>query len=231
MKTKIMVFILVTVTSVVAHAQNDYSIRQAIDFFNINKAASGEWKNVLTQSDIQGSPYLEDEFINGDIYTVQKEKYVDVPMRYNVYNDQVEFKIENGEIKALATPEVLEKIKIGKHNLCYIPYLAAKKMKRGYFDQVTNGKASLYIRHRVIFKEAEKPGAYKDAVPARFIKDSDDYYIRIGKEAAEIVGNKKDLIEIFPDQKDKIETYIKKHKIRTSKVESLAEVVKYYNSL
>ena len=230
MKTKIMFFLLLSVSTVV-QAQVNYEIRQGIEFFLTNKMNMGELKNDLNLSDIQGSPYLKDEFVNGSIYTVQNEEYVDVPMRYNVYNDEMEFKDANGEVKAIAAPEVLEKIEIGNQKLYYIPYWAAKKMKHGYFDLVTGGKASLFIKHKVIFKDAEEPGAYKEEVPARFIKDQDEYYIRIGKEAAVIVGNKKDLFEIFPDHKDNIEAFIKKNKIKTNKAESLLELVNYYNTM
>lgn len=230
MKTKIMFFVLLVLSATVS-AQSGYEIKSALDFYRINNLTKGEWGSDMDQSEIEGSPYLEDDFVKGTIYTTQKERYIDVPMRYNIYNDEIEFKNSDGKILALAAPDLVEKIEIGKQSLFYMPYFLAKKMKRGFFELISDGKASLYIKHRVILQKPEKPAAYKEAVPAKFVKDKDEFYIRVGMEAAMEVGNKKDLVDIFPNNKDKIEAFIKKHKIKTNKAESLTELVNYYNSL
>jgi len=39
------------------------------------------------------------------------------------------------------------------------------------------------------------------------------------------------LIAAFPDNLDKIESFISKNKTKTNKADGLKEVVKYYNSL
>lgn len=231
MKTKIMLFIVLALTSSIVYAQGIYELKQAMDFYGINKLATGEWKDVLTQSDIEGSPYLDDNFINGTVYTVQKDKYVNVPMRYNIFNDEVEFKNSEGQVQAIATPEIIEKIEINNHQLFYIPYISSKKIKHGFFELVEEGNASLFTKQKIIFKDAETAGAYKKAAPAQFINNGDEYYIQVGKDAALLVTNKKDLINIFPDHIDKVKAFVKKHKTKTNKVDSLAELVKYYNSL
>jgi len=89
----------------------------------------------------------------------------------------------------------------------------------------------LYAKPAVAFQNATEPAAYKDAEPARFVKKADEYYIRIGSEQAVIISSKKDLIAAFPDNRDKIESFISKNKIKTNKSEGLKEVVRYYNSL
>ncbi len=230
MKTKITLLLFLVLSVAVSHAQTEYKLRQLMDFLN-TKMTREEWNKNPDQSNFKGSPYLEDDFTEGTVYTVQKDKYVDVPMRYNIYNDDVEFKNTSGKVLAIAKPDEIEKVEIGNHQLFYIPYVITKKVKQGYLELVEGGNASLFIKHSVIFKDAEAPGAYKEAEPAQFVTMADEFYIRIGEEAAEMITNKKDLIEIFADHKNEIETYIKKHKIKTNKVDSLSELVKYYNSL
>jgi len=202
-----------------------------MDFVNGKKVISGEFNKELTESEIEGSAYLNKEFINGTIYTVQKEKYVNIPLRYNVYNDDMEFKNQNDEIQAIAAPGSIDKIEIGELSFKYIPYMVGQKIKNGYFELITDGNAALYIRYEVTFKEGEKAGAYKEASPPSFIKTPNEYYIQIGGNAATLVGNKKSLLEIFPDNKDNVETFIKKNNIKTNDSESLAKLVNYYNSL
>ena len=231
MKAKTILFIFLTVSAISGTAQNDYVLRNLADFMSSKKIIRGEFNNELTESDISGSAYLNKEFINGTIYTVQKEKFANVPLRYNVYSDEMEFKNQNEEILAIAVPEIIKKIDIGDITFRYIPYLAGQNVKNGYFELITDGKASLYIRHEIIFKDAEKAGAYKDPSPPSFIKNPNEYYIQVGENAATLVKNKKSLPEIFPDNQDKIETFIKKNKTKTNELESIAELVNYYNSL
>ena len=212
-------------------AQTNYELRQAMDLFKTNKMIGGDSKGLLTESDIKGSPYLEDNFVKGTVYTTTKAQYVDVPLRYNIFNDQIEFRAEDSSIQALATPEIVEKVEIGKYKMVYAPYSIAKKIKKGFFIVLEEGKASLYSKPNIIFKDATEPAPYKEAEPAKFIRKSDEYYIQVGNSQAKMVGNKKDLYEIFPDNIKQIETFIKKQKIKTNDPESLKELVIYYNSL
>ena len=51
-----------------------------------------------------------DEFITGTIFTTSKTQYVNMSLRYNIYNDQLEFKTPEDKILVMAAPEIIEKI-------------------------------------------------------------------------------------------------------------------------
>lgn len=208
-----------------------YETQKTIDFYQTNKFISESGNRTLNESNIKGSPYLDDEFNFGSIYTIDKKHFADVPLRYNIYNDDLEFKTPTGEIQALVTPEIVEKAIFGNTQLVYISYVQLNKEKKGFFVVLEEGKASLYIKPGVIFREGTAPGAYKDPEPPKFVKKSDDYYIRFDSGPAQLIGNKKDLIATFPDNQDKIESFMSKNKVKTNKPESLKELVLFYNSL
>jgi hypothetical protein len=208
-----------------------YDVQQTIDFYKTNKFITESGKNTLTESNIKGSPYLDDEFNYGSIYTVDKKHFADIPLRYNIYNDDLEFKNPEGQVQALATPDIVEKAVFGSIQLVYCPYVVSNKNKKGFFVVLEEGKASLYSKPGVVFREGTAPGAYKDPEPPKFVKKSDEYYIRFGSGQAQLIGNKKELMAAFPDNKSKIESFMSKNKIKTSKPESLKELVRYYNSL
>ena len=63
MKRTWFIFGLVLLFAFNVSAQSEYAIKQAIDFFHSNKMQRGDWNKLLTESDIEGSPYLNDEFI------------------------------------------------------------------------------------------------------------------------------------------------------------------------
>lgn len=224
----LVVFVLICTSNV----QAQYETRQAIDLFNSTKIARGDLKTMLSEKDIEGSPYLNDEFIKGTVYTTSQTKYVDVLLRYNIFSEQIEFKSDDGPVQALVAPETVEMIELGNYKIVYVPYALARKIRRSFFMQIENGdKAVLLSRPQVFFEDAKKPAAYQDAEPPKFIRKSDEYYIRIGKEAAVLISNKKDLEEVFPDHKNKVDSFIKKNKVKPNKPERMVKLVRYYNSL
>lgn len=208
----------------------DYNSQETIDFFKTNKFISGSGSS-SAESNIKGSPYLNDEFFFGSIYTYEKQSFSDIPLRYNIYNDDLEFKTPAGQVQALATPDIVELAVFGSTQMVYLPYEIKSKPKKGFFIIMVKGKASLYSKPAVMFKEATTPGAYKDPEPPKFVRKSDDYYLHFESEEAKLVGNKKELIAAFPDNKDKIKSFISKNKIKSNKPEDLKELVEYYNSL
>ncbi len=208
-----------------------YFTRETIDFYNMHHFAEGKWKTDYTESNIKGSPYLNNEFVSGTIYTTQKQQYNSIPLRYNIYNDDLEFKKPTEEVLALAAPEIVEYAAFGDNIISYSDYYQGSKVKKGFLLVLEPGKANLMARASVTFQKATEPAAYKEAEPAKFIRKADTYYIRIGNSTAVEINNKKSLIEAFPDNRDKVEAFIDKNKIKTNKPDGLKEVVKYYNSL
>jgi hypothetical protein len=233
MKKSIFYLIFILTLNGISYAQLPltYGVRKTMDLYETNKLATGNSPKLLTENNIEGSPYYNDEFLSGTIFTVQKLKYIEVQLRYNIYNDNLEFKTPANEIQALAKPEIVEKVVIGDVQLIFSQYLKGNKVKNGFFILFDEGKASLYIKPVVIFKDASEPAAYKLAEPARFVKKEDEYYIRFGDEPAKLITGKKDLITLFPDNQEIIENFMSKNKIKTNKPEELREVIRFYNSL
>lgn len=238
MKKYICIIILILIVVNLSFSQDlreiipqDYQLIETMDFFQLDKVRTSDRKLAFTENDIMGSPFLNDEFIQGTLYTTSKHKYMDLPLRYNAYQDQLEFKTSDGQLKALSKPEIVEKVVFGDYNMVYIPFAYAKKIHHGFFIVLEEGKASLYSRSEIIFNKAEKPAAYQEAQPARFVLKPNAYYIKIGLAEAKKVDRKKELIDVFPDHNNEIETFIKKHKIKASKPENLIKLVKYYNAL
>ncbi|WP_372948862.1 hypothetical protein [Mariniphaga sp.] len=208
-----------------------YEIKKAVELLDFNRRHSGDISKFLTEANINGSPFLNDEFIEGSVFTTSKTQFVGVPLRYNIYNDQIEFQLGENPVQALAAPETIEMVQYGEYTFEYAPFTNAKKIKRGFFIIEEKGNATLYSKPQLIFENAKEPAAYQDAVPARFLKRPDEYYIRVGKEPAMLMAKKKDLEEVFPDHKDEISGFIKKNKVKPNDQELLKELVQFYNSL
>lgn len=208
-----------------------YETRKAFELYNTNKFISGSAKSTLYDVDYTGSPYLNDEFVVGSIYSIQRIQYEEVPLRYNIYNDELEFKTPASEILALANPDIVVKAVLGDTSLVYLPFLQAGKSKKGFFIVLEEGRISLLAKPDIFLKPAIEPGAYKDPEPPKFVRKPDEYYLKTESGQVQLITNKKELIAAFPDNQDKIESFISKNKTKPNKSESLIELVLYYNSL
>ena len=159
------------------------------------------------------------------------QQYANVPLRYNIYSDQVEFQSGEKQISAIHPPEMIERIEFDGNKFEYISYALGKKTRKGFFLKLYEGKASLYSRLEVDYKQPVEPGAYKEPEPAKFIRKSDVYYIKVGEIQAQKVLKSKDIPDLFPDNQQKISAFVKKNNTKIKNQDELIKVLEYYNSL
>ncbi len=231
MKKYILLFSIVLFSSAGLFAQSIYDLRNAIDFFEKNKIQRGDFRQMLSNSEIEGSPYFIDEFTKGTIYTSQKIQYNDIPLRYNIYNDEMEFQTPDNQILVIATPKIVEKVVVGENTFSNIPYKIGNKVKSAYFILLIEGKLSLYARPEVMYQKPKKAAGYKEPEPAKFKKRPDVFYLRINQQAAVKIESKKDLLNFFNDHQKQIQDFIKENKIKPAKKDKMMELVEFYNSL
>lgn len=232
MKKVVLTTFILFAIGLYSSAQTNYELAKSLDFFKSHKMQSGDWMQAITESDIEGSPYLHNEFIKGSIYTYQRMQFNDIPLRFNIYTGNLEFKTPEDQILALAAPEIVEKAVFGDYTLSYIPYtITQKKIKKGFFKLIEEGAVSLYAKPDIVYQKPKEAAAYADAEPAKFLKRGDMYFLRIEKDAAVKFDSKKELLALFPEHKEELTTFIKKNKVKVNKVESLKKLVNFYNSL
>jgi len=228
MKTyRICIIVLLTISSRMMIAQLPYSLKQTPNPFQTDYNFDKKYRSEKTQEykDIEGSPYLNDEFLNGAFYMNDTVAFK-VPIRYNLYTDQMEYQSE-GVNYVVGSPQTLSRIVLGGSEYYYLPAIG----KGGYFEMLETGKCKLLQKKRVEFKPSEGAKPIVGLTPAKFVRLSDDFYLVKNQNQPVKIVNLKSVIEALQDQKTKIEDFIKLEKIRNTKKENLIKIVKYYNSL
>jgi len=210
---------------------HNYQVVEAMDYFRMEQMTDGSYTKPIALETIEGSPYLSDDFTTGTIYTTSSYKVVDIPLRYNVYNDDLEFKTTNNEILAIAKPETIVLADFGTYQMSYRNYIAGSKDKSGYFVVVEEGKATLLTKPQIFFQKEEPGDGIKPAKPAKFVPQDDLIFISLDKQPAVRIKNKKDVYEVLKDQTKELEAYVKQNSLKINKANDLQLLVKYYNSL
>ena len=180
--------------------------------------------------DIQGSPYLNETFVAGQIdLGTTKSK---LPVRYNIYKDEIEYQ-QNGQTLALNPNSGIKKVSAGNTTFLFFDKFDYRgKTKRGYLVLLDSGKVTLMSKKRIVF-DAAKLGGNVDGTnsPAKFTELPDMYYYKIGDSEPKLVDNIKNMIASFPDQQEALRQFAKQEKISARNEKELIRFVQYYNSL
>jgi len=231
MKQLLLTAIILLIATSFSFSQTlEYETKELHDLYGQIKLVNPGGETSALYGDVEGSPYLSNEFKNGTVYTTTKQKFVNIPLRFNIYNDNFEFKTSDDQIMEMATPETVEKV---EYNNCYMVYIAYKGEKEGngFFKILEEGNATLYAHHEIAFKDSPRQEAFTLPEPPKFINKQNSHYIRFGTEKAIKIGKKNELIQLFPDHQSQVSAFIKKNKIKTNKPEQLKKLVQFYNSL
>jgi len=207
--------------------QLPYSVNQTPNPFPTDYNMDKKYNVEKTEEykDIDGSPYLKNEFQVGLFY-LKDSKIIKLPIRYNIYRDEMEY-LSDGVSYVVGSPELLQRIFFGDLEFMYLPNIS----KGGYFEVFETGKCTLIQKKVVEFRPSEGAKPIVGLLPAKFVRMADVFYLLINQTQTIKISNVRSVINAFPDQKNKIESFIKQEKIKNVKKESLIKIVKYYNSL
>ena len=195
-------------------------------FVNVNSNQS---------SNIKGSKYLNEDFITTKISSMPDQIF---GVRYNIYDDQMEFQGVDNTVYSLNKTDDSVKITFIATNESYhlFNYIdESGRQKKGYFMKLNKeGKNLILKKHKVVFieEQASKTG-YDEPKPAMFKSLKDRIYIKLGsKEAIELPTKKKKLAKaLFPENSKAILDFINSNKIKLTKESDLITFVNYLNTL
>ncbi|WP_179344258.1 hypothetical protein [Winogradskyella ursingii] len=187
---------------------------------------------------IQGSKYLSEQFLPIKIFNQKEDKRF--LAKYNAFTGNMEVKemdsktddfyVLSKDINDIS----LEFTTSGELYQTYEYVNEDNESKKDFFvNLVKTNRVSLLKKQEVKFEPA-KPAksSYEKSRPAKYERQKDEYYIKIGAEKAmPLPSNKNDIAELFPKYEKEIKTFIKKNRIKTSKEEDLISLVKYINQL
>lgn len=180
-------------------------------------------------STIEGSPYLNDDFIDGTIYFDKKYKIDKVPLRLNLYNGEMEFK-EKSVTMAIAKPARINKIVMGAYTFIYLP--EDKNEKVGGFVRLWSPELpSIITKMEIDFRKKEPAKPYVEPLPDRFEKGHDKHFLLTSTHEIEKITSVKKLIQAIGEHESELSDYAKQEKVSSGNIEELVKLMEYYHSL
>jgi hypothetical protein len=167
----------------------------------------------LDIKDIEGSPYLSEEFSEGKVL-MNNMLYDGVNLRYNVYNDRFEVNLDTETI-------MIDPVKNTIDTLYYLEQKFVRKFlnpeKSNELSHVevlySHPDGNLLKKYRIELIPATQPGAYTEAQPAKFKTSSPFYYLeRPGNMV--LYKGVRSLAEFFATDSKEIKKLIKTHRFK-----------------
>ncbi len=181
----------------------------------------------------QGSPYLQKMFAPAKVDNVVQKVF----MRYNVFNDNFEFITPKNDTLILDKIDDFGTIIFAATNKKYklTQYVDTKnKLFNGYLISLyEKGDFVLYKKENITFYEEKlaKTSLERD-MPAKFVKSNDFFFFKNkDKGTIEFPENKKQLLKLFPDKKEAIETFLKENKINFDEESDKMKIIDFLNTL
>jgi hypothetical protein len=174
---------------------------------------------------IQGSPYYSKDFVNSIVY-LRNGQYAKVPVRYDIFQDEVEFMQEN-KIQWLNKKEVRNLIH--GSDMIIVSMENEDTSKLGYFFLLGTGSYSLYVKKRIGYYPSVAPQGYAKGTPERFEPERDEFYLKAKGLPAKKFNSKRSLLAILSNNGE-AQAFIKKEKIQTDNIEDLKKLLTFLNS-
>ncbi len=172
------------------------------------------------------SMYLADHWQPGTIHLVGNVVHERVPMRYNIYNQQIEFVID-GDTAAIGDPGLIEYIDLDGQVFVYGPFICNDQLKTGYMEVLSEGRMRLLVYRCIKYVTMDE---LTTAVAERtYHLEKTFLYAYPGENAEKLPERRKDIIRILQQDRPAIKSYLKANNNRLRSETEIVEAFNFYN--
>jgi hypothetical protein len=177
--------------------------------------------------EVEGSPYLTEEFMEGKVL-MNRVLYTDLDLRYNVYSDRFEVRLDQGIIQ-------MDPVRTPVDTLYYFDHRFVRKFLQPAGNKnlvhlavlCETGGSGLYKRYRVVLTPAKDAEAYKAAQPARLSPAKPEYYLGDAQGLMPCKGVKS-LAEFFGIDTREVKSFLKQEGLKAGTEEGLVAACAHF---
>lgn len=181
-------------------------------------------------SNIEGTPYLNNEFVPAKINDFKKTQLI----RINSLNQIFEVKTTHDKTIMLDL-KYDYKIQLldGSNRIYHSAYYfnASSKIKSFFEVLKKTNQYVLYQQEQKKYVKAQEEGSYQKKLPARIVDQEPRYFISDFKDKSENIielpHKRKAFLRFFKNHKQKIDMYLKKNKLNHKKASDLIAFIDF----
>jgi hypothetical protein len=175
-----------------------------------------------------GSMYLDDEFFPGNLVLKDNTTMDNLPLRYNIYFQQMQF-IQGTDTLAFKNPSELKSLRFNGRTFIYLPFDNDGVIDSSYFELMGDGYCKMLMRRKVEYHEIIDRKNCDQSMT--YVKTASPYLQKQGEPAKKCIKTSKGVCTFFADEKEEITKFIEVNDLNMKKCEDIKEVVAFYNVL
>lgn len=184
--------------------------------------------------DVQGTRYLNEDWLMGSFTLDNGKSYKDIEIKYDELSDKMLIRNKNNE-----TVRLIEQVNDFTIDFPVAETIVKRHFKLGYknipgttdvyyFEILVDGKTQLLKRSSKAVQEAKD---YNSASVNRAFVETIDYYIYRDNSGIDMKKDKKSVLAALGDHQPELDAYIKSNKLNLKSEADLAKLISYYNIL
>lgn len=207
-----------------------YSMNPASSFLNVDelmdKYDNEPHKIINGITDIQGSPYVFEEFQAGIVYSKNENRKFKIRLNLNAYTNLFEFIYKN-ELYTMPN-YIFDSVEVNYS--VYIPISIVEDDKVKFFIMNlidTDHKGNYLLKKDIVkFMDRVEEKPFISGEPPRYKKFPPEYYIYTSNKEMVLIDKLKVFSELSDDS-EKIDRFIRKGKFRKRNIDNLMEIFNY----
>jgi hypothetical protein len=197
----------------------------------LSKGADGNPVFEKSYVDVQGSPYLQEDWAIGNVLLKNGKSYTGVALKYDQVKDVLLFRNEKNETNTFAQPVKSFTITSRKDNSQlsfrngFTPVKSATE--NSYYQVLADGKVQLLFRN---VKKVRNDKAYNSATTVLTVEEYPGWFIARDGMPVTIKKSEKAVLEAIGGDSAALEAYIRSNKLNVKNDADLVKLITYYNS-
>ncbi|MFD2515718.1 hypothetical protein ACFSRY_17730 [Pontibacter locisalis] len=194
----------------------------------------------LTNSEIKGSPYFFDKWLDASVETSNNQIFADLKLKYNVHLNEILLLKPSGDSVALI-PTTIRKFVVTDIKNQEVEFKRFDDLKTNdasfrdnFFVVLHEGETSLLQEVKVKILRANLMSNSGYGVQKRsdeFKREEKYFFVDKNLKPVEVKLNKKNLLMVLNDKENEIKNFISKEKIDTSSEKDWIKTLMFYETL
>lgn len=179
----------------------------------------------------KGSHKIFEEYLPGGITMNNGQEFDFNRMNYDGYYDAIVV-IRKKEEQVVTTMMVKAFYVVDVTDTLRFDRLLRDDNRMGYYQRLTNGNnVKLFKKLFTTYQPATYTGAYSTGSTEAQLIPNFSYYVQDGKMRPKEFKTKKALLELFPDEKEKLQHYMKENKTDFKEENEVIALIIYLDSI
>ena len=184
---------------------------------------------------VEGHPFFDENFKFSTVTLASGQVFKNVATRLDLYKQMLQVRLNGDTVKSILPGHIAEVVfydTIDSKSSLYkfqSGYPSIDNLGKNNFYQVLS-EGNVELLKSSVKKINKEKNEMSGEIRSRF-DVYDDYFFYIKYEMKRVKKDKEYILQLLPDKRKELETYIKDQKINFKSFESIQKLVDYYNSL